>query len=93
MKNAYLLVYSEEIGSRDRVKKWANESGLVTTWRYDLPNCFYIISENTAGELSEGFRKTFPKKRHIFIEVGANKQGWLPSKTWHLLNNKEHKKD
>lgn len=91
MKKAYLFVYNDTVGTRDQVKTILDAMPEVITWRYDLPNCFYVISYDSAHTVSEAFRS-----RHgdtglwIFVEVADNKQGWMQKRTWHLLNNKEH---
>jgi hypothetical protein len=94
VKNAYLLVYSDSLGTRDEVKDCINNISTVITWRYDMPNCFYIISEYDAIDISKSIREYFNNKdgRFIVSEVTDNKEGWLPADTWYLLNNKEHKK-
>lgn len=92
MRKAYLLVYSEATGSREKLKEWANSEPMVVTWRYDLPNCFYIISEASAQELSNSLRNfTNDNGRFIFSEIHQNRYGWLPSSSWYLLTNKTHK--
>jgi hypothetical protein len=63
----------------------------VTTWRYDLPHSFYIVSEADARTLAESIRERLGKGRFLIAEITTNKQGWLPSVTWYLLNNKAHK--
>jgi len=94
MKKAYLLVYSDSLGSRDQVKDCVDSIRKIIYWRYDMPNCFYLISEYDADEISESIREYSGNKgRFIVVEVTDNKQGWLPSKTWYLLNNKMHKKE
>lgn len=91
MRKAYLFVYSDAVGTRDQVKDILNGMPEVITWRYDLPNCFYIISDNTADEISEQFRaKHGDAGRWIFLEVTDNKQGFLLMETWYLLRNKDH---
>ena len=89
MKKAYLLVYSDLFGSREEVKDYLNSMQDVDTWRYDLPNCFYLISEESAEtladqliELSEG------KGRFIVSETTDNRQGLLSQETWFLIENK-----
>jgi hypothetical protein len=89
VRRAYLLLYSADIGDRAFVKKWVQESPLVLTWRYDLPNCFYVISEASAQDLCDSFRAyTGPKGRFMFMEASDNRQGFLPADTWYLLRNK-----
>ncbi len=91
MKKAYLLIYSSELGTREDVKSWANALPVIT-WRYDLPNTFYLISEASASELYESLIAKLGKKgRFLIIEAGENRQGLLPPNTWHLLRMKTHK--
>jgi hypothetical protein len=92
VRKAYLLIYSDHTGSRDRIKYWANQEPMVATWRYDLPNCFYLISEYSANDLAESLRSfTGNAGRFLIVEPSANRQGWLPSASWYLLRNKKHK--
>jgi hypothetical protein len=92
MKKAYLLLFSNEFASRDAVKIFANASPLVYTWRYDLPNSFYLISENSAREIAEGLQRAIGNKnRFIVTEINENHWGWLPDDTWYLIKNKSVK--
>ena len=91
MRKAYLFVYSDLVGTREQVRDILDTMPEVITWRYDLPNCFYIISEAAAETISEQFRaKRGDVGRWIFSEVTDNKQGFLLKETWFLLNNKSH---
>lgn len=87
MARAYVLIYSDRMGSRDEVREFVDGIPEITFWRYDLPNTFYLISELSADELSD-IVLTFNRKRARFliIEVGSNKQGLLPKETWVVLN-------
>ncbi len=92
MKKAYLFVYSNKFGTRDEVRDYINNSSsyIINTWRFDMPNSFYIISEKSADELSEHFLK-FSNERGLFIitEMTENTQGWLPQRSWDIINDKE----
>ena len=89
MKRAYLLVYDDQVGTRKEIRKFLDEQSRILHWRYDLPNTFYLISESSAEELYKIFQN-FNQKHGGFIisEVGSNTQGWLPKRTWKLLNEK-----
>ncbi|MCA0153762.1 hypothetical protein [Winogradskyella vincentii] len=89
MRKAYLLVYSNSLGTREKVKNCLDKSNLVIHWRYDLPNAFYIISEDSANELSDMIRGKLGNGRFIVTEISSNKQGWLPRQTWDLINKKK----
>jgi hypothetical protein len=91
MKRAYLLVYNDRLGSRERVKQCLNEMSEVLTWRFDLPHSFYIVSDEDANALSKSIRARIGAGRFIIVEITSNKAGWLPPDTWYLLNNKAHR--
>lgn len=92
MKKTYLLVYSGAVGDRGRVKGILNQLYMIDTWRYDLPNCFYIVSEYSAKQISEELRSKFSKKgRFIVSEIPSNSYGWLAEGSWHLIQNHELK--
>jgi hypothetical protein len=92
MGKAYVLIYSDQIGSREDVKAWADKSKLVITWRYNLPHCFYLISNSTATELANDLRSaTGETGRFLITEVSDNRYGWLDSDTWYLLRHKKKK--
>lgn len=93
MRKAYLLVYSNSLGDRDEVRECVDELPEIINWRHDMPNSFYLISEHDADDIAEAIREYFGTGgRFIVSEVTDNKQGWLPSKSWYLLNKKRHKK-
>ena len=48
MTKSYLLVFSDKTGTKDEVKLALNKMTKVKTWRTDMPNCFYVISDNSA---------------------------------------------
>ena len=93
MRRAYLFVYADDLGTRDEIKDFINARPEVLYWRYDLPNTFYLISDQAAQVLSDTIH-TFNKREasYIVCEAGENKQGWLVPDTWHLLNSKYPKK-
>ena len=92
MRKSYILIYSDDAGSREQIKAWANTESMVLTWRYDLPHCFYLVSENSAQELSESLRGyTGQKGRFLVMETHDNRQGWLPPESWYLMRNKRRK--
>lgn len=89
MRKAYLLLYSEQTGGKEKIRNWLNAEDLVIHWRTDLPSMFYVISEATAADLSESLSKHIGRRgRFLFSEVSDNRQGLLPKETWYLLRNK-----
>jgi hypothetical protein len=92
MRRAYTLIYNSTLGTFEEVKKWATDSKQVVTWRYELPNCFWLISENSAVEIHEDIERQFGTRgRYIVTEVTDNRQGRLTTEGWYLLRNKVHK--
>ncbi|MEA3258425.1 MAG: hypothetical protein U9Q93_00060 [Pseudomonadota bacterium] len=92
MRRAYLFLYDGVVGNREEMKAVLNRMSRVITWRFDIPNCFYVISQNSAQELYDEFiSHNGTKGRFMFIEPTANRQGQMLPDTWHLLTYKEHK--
>lgn len=93
MKRAYLLIYDDEVGTRKEVRKFLDERPEVLHWRFDLPNTFYLVSELSAEALYGIFQNFNQEKGGFLIsEVGSNTQGWLPKRSWALLNEKMDEK-
>jgi hypothetical protein len=63
----------------------------MEVWRYDLPNCFYIVSHADANLLSDQFMKAAGDKHGKFFitELTGNTQGWLDQETWLIMNEKK----
>lgn len=88
MEKAYLLVYSKTLGSRESIRDYLDNLRIISNWKYDLPNAFYIISNATADEISNEIRKKSKDGRFIITEINDNRQGYLPEDTWELISNK-----
>ena len=93
MTRAYLLIYDHEVGTREEVREFLDEQPEILHWRHDLPNTFYLISDQSAKGLYEIFQN-FNREHGGFLisEVGSNRQGWLPRKTWTFLNGERYTK-
>lgn len=92
MSKAYLFLYDDVVGSREQLKAVLSAMPQVTTWRFDLPHCFYVISPYSAGDLYNAFIQMNGKKgRFMFIEASTNSQGLMLPDTWYLLTHKTHK--
>ena len=89
-KKTYLFVYDGLIG-RSEVKAILKRMPEVLLWRYDLPSCFYVVSENSAEDLARSFKAMVgdDDRRYIFSEITENHQGWLVQGSWHIINKKE----
>ena len=90
MKQAYLFIYSDEVGTREELKVLFDSSPSISSWRYDIPNVFYLISEKDAYQLYDEFaEKKGTNGLFLFMEYNTNSQGMLLNKTWHFLTKKE----
>jgi len=92
MSKAYLFIYDSNVGTREELKSVLNRMQRVSTWRFDVPSCFYVISEYSAQQLYDEFVSlNGTKGRFMFIEASDNRQGQMLPETWYLLTNKQHK--
>lgn len=91
MRKLFLLVYNDEVGSRETIKKAIDECPLVITWRSDLPNSFYLISESKAKDIATALREATGKGKFVLAEVGSDYWGWNTPETWYLFANKKNK--
>lgn len=92
MRKAYLFIYDNNVGTREKLQDIFNQMGKVLTWRFDIPNCFYIVSEHSAQQLYEEFvSMNGINGRFMFIEATTNRQGQMLADTWFFLTNKKVK--
>ncbi|MBL2630017.1 hypothetical protein ELK49_29015, partial [Klebsiella pneumoniae] len=89
MKKLYIFNYTEEVGTREQIKAWLGQEEKITNWRYDMPGCFYLVSDATANELSQSFIMfNGTKGRHLIAEINDNRQGLLPKQTWTFMRHR-----
>lgn len=92
MRTAYLFIYDDAVGTREEIKSVLNKMDLVRTWRYDMPHCFYVVSDSSASEIYNEFVSlNGTKGKFLFVEASDNRQGQMLKDTWYLLRNKKHK--
>ena len=91
MKKIYILSYADSLGTRTEVKECINNIDIIETWRYDMPNSFYLISEHNSKDIGKAIREKINKGRFLISEIGENYYGWLPDESWHLIKYKSHK--
>ena len=88
MNKALLLVYANNLGTREEVKGVIDDMPEIKIWRFDMPNSFYLISPETPSALSKKLREKLPNGRFLISEISENVQGFLPKQSWHLIQNK-----
>jgi hypothetical protein len=90
MRKVYLFVYSSTVASREDINNFLNTCGMVVSWRYDINNSYYILSDYSAADLSSEIRSKFPKGRFIITEMSEhNRQGWLTKESWEFMKKKQ----
>ena len=81
----FLLVYSNSLGSREKLVRVLNSIQAVKNWRYDMPNCFYLITEMDPKELINAIRHECGDNGRCIIVEMTDFHGWLPPDTWSFL--------
>ena len=90
---AYLVVFSDSLGSQQEVHELLNGMPEVTYWYRCLPHCVFFTSTLGAHAIAESFYAQFgksPGKRFLITEVHADRQGWLPEGAWHLFRKPDN---
>lgn len=91
--NTYLLIYANNLGSREKLVKVLNSIPEVKRWRYDMPNCFYIHSELEAKPLVDAIRtQCGGQGRCLMLEI-EKYSGWLPKDTWDFIKKYQGDKE
>ena len=89
MKRSYVFVYSDEVGTREQVREFLHNLAMIETWRFELPNTFFLVSEANANEIADKILRFTGKKGSFLItEYSPNSQGWLVQRSWTVLNKK-----
>jgi hypothetical protein len=89
MSKAFLLAFSDSLGTQEQVKNWLNSIPEVSTWRFDMPHSFYIVSGADAKTIAEKLRVAsgHEKGRFIVTEIPSNSWGYLTDESWYLIQN------
>jgi hypothetical protein len=90
MRSVYLLVYNRGFGSREEVKAFLDSRPEIITWRTELPNSFYLISEKKATELADIIRQTRGDDgKFLITQIAKNRQGWLSPDSWAFMRQEK----
>jgi len=87
--NTYIITYSDQLGTQEKVADVIDNLPEIVDWRYDMQNCIYFKSNYKPKYLSEKIRAKLPKGRFIIVEIGNNKMrnGYLTQSTWDFINS------
>jgi hypothetical protein len=92
MKKCYILAHNAAAASHEQMSTVLNSLKEVSIWKSEIPSVFFIVSENSAAELTKLVRaQTGDKGRFLISEITANRNGWITADSWHLINNKTFK--
>ena len=87
MTKAYLLIHNRLFGTRDEVKACLDSIPEIASWRTEIPNSFYFVSEKLATELVPLLRQSRGEKgKFLIVEITGNRQGWLSPDSWKFIN-------
>ena len=87
---AYLIVFSDKLGTRDDVQNFLDSLPEVIYWYSCIPMCVFFTSTLPAQSLAEKVMEQFGSslgQRFLITEVHHDRQGWLPKQAWHLFQN------
>lgn len=86
-KKSYVLIYSDDLGTREEVRDFLDAQSKILNWRWELPNAFFLVSELSAHELAALVHRLNEKARFLITEYAAvNSEGWLGNNAWKILN-------
>ena len=84
---SYIIVLGILV-NRKRVQQFLTALPEVSYWYACLPSCIFTTSSLTAQDLAKRLGAHFGNRFNFLImEASKNRQGRLPKKAWHLLQN------
>ena len=84
MSKVYLVIVSSKI-DRSSAIAHLQAKKLVTDWFYNLPNSFFVRSEESAKVISDAIIGHFGRERHFVLSTHDDRQGILPTKHWNRM--------
>jgi hypothetical protein len=96
MKWTYLLLFDGEFMSYDEAKYFLNARDDISEWTHVFGCFFLFVSDNDGeslgaavlayGQKNQGTQK--PNGFCLVMEVHNDRQGWLPTIAWNMMNYK-----
>lgn len=93
MSWSYLLIFNDKLGIRSDVTTYLDKISEISYWYTCMPNAIFLTSTLTAGSISDRIKSHFGTdsgQRFFISEVHKDRQGWMPKKVWHMLNNPDN---
>ena len=81
---AYLIVFDEDLGSREEIQNFLNSVQEITYWYSCMSNVVFFTSTLSAKTIADKALDHFGKglgKRFLVTEVHTDRQGWLPNES------------
>jgi hypothetical protein len=85
MRRAYLVTYDYK-GTSEQYSALFDELKKSVGWWHYIANSWLIISEDDAKGIFEKLKPHLDNDINLLvIEVGKDRQGWLPKKAWEWI--------
>lgn len=88
MSWTYFFVYSDELGSPERIRKFVDEHPLISYWYQCLPNTYFLVSTLTASGLTNDVVQQLGKERFLILDTNTDRNGRLPRDAWDLMKKR-----
>src|SRR5438270_9314567 len=94
----YLLVYGKDLGKREEIKACLESLPQVNSWRFEMPNSFFIRSELDAKELGDVIQacRNVENPRYFLVEIPPQDPkrswGWLVADSWLFMGREPKSK-
>lgn len=92
MKKSYVFIYNAELGSREEIRSFISNCAIIDTWRFELPQTFFIVSKNDSSDICARIREHFGEEKggYLVIEYSeSNAEGMMLERSWDLLSDKK----
>jgi hypothetical protein len=87
-KWTYVLVFDDAVGTRREVLDFLDKLPEILNWYACMSNAVFVVSNKTANELADLFRKfTKDKGRFVILDTETDRNGWLPKPAWEFIRN------
>ena len=90
-KKAYIIIYHLIDTDESYVEKVIKS---YRTWWHYINDFWIVITADTAGEISSKIKPVLDDdERLLVVEMGRDRQGWLPKDAWEWLDKNFPKKE
>lgn len=86
----YILIFNDEVGSRKVIQEFVDTIPEIPFWYGCMSGNLFFTSSLSADKLYNKFKEKFGNgdgKRFMILEIGPERQGWMPKKVWYMINH------